>query len=542
MLNIQALTNRLASLPDQALQQFAAMHKDDPYSLALAVSESNRRQSMRSAQAQPVQEQPTVAEQAVAGMAPDMYESGIAAIAPEDVAEFAGGGIVSFAEGGRTSGQRMLRQAQDYAREIQRQKLEDIKNSFPVRAFRAVRDFKAGPQLTYLPEPGAPSIYASPEERGAIQEEQDQAAQIQEAEKDFPPTMEELMSPYGRRGVAPGTTPIYNQGARPGLVPATEDKAIATGGKGGARPSGTAGPMTMDQIRDMYLKAGYDPEAIISRLEGGERNISAADIDVAKTRSTGYENMLAGLGQLGAERETRAKAGLEGLAGQEEKNKGMAFLQAGLAILSAPSDRGAFAAIGQGALAGLGAYKVDADKLEGRREKLQESLDQISDLRRQESMATGEKKLELQGEIKKAELRGAERTQQLYKDVGGIRKDMAGNLVEGFLKEKERAETNQLRREQIAATRERSSALPRSSVQDLAQMRMILSRDITELRKKDQGVGLEEDEKIMLAQYESELRQVLSALAERSGVPLSQKPAGGKVSTSSTLPPGFELD
>ena len=64
MLNVQNITAKLASLPDQALQQYAAMNKNDPYIMALAVSESNRRKQVRAAQqAQGMQEQPKVVDQ-----------------------------------------------------------------------------------------------------------------------------------------------------------------------------------------------------------------------------------------------------------------------------------------------------------------------------------------------------------------------------------------------------------------------------------------------------------------------------------------------
>ena len=109
MMNIEQITARLAKLPDQALQQYAAMHKNDPYIIALAVSESNRRKQMRQAAqgAQGEMEQPTVVDQDIAEMAPAPVapqqmmpeDTGIAQL-PVGEMEFAGGGIVAFADGG----------------------------------------------------------------------------------------------------------------------------------------------------------------------------------------------------------------------------------------------------------------------------------------------------------------------------------------------------------------------------------------------------------------------------------------------------------
>lgn len=103
MIDVNKITSTLAKLPDQQLQQYAQMHKSDPYIMALAMSESNRRKEMRAAGqgAQGMQEQPKVVDQMVAGMAPQQLpeEMGIGQL-PAGEMNFAGGGIVAFADGG----------------------------------------------------------------------------------------------------------------------------------------------------------------------------------------------------------------------------------------------------------------------------------------------------------------------------------------------------------------------------------------------------------------------------------------------------------
>ena len=47
MINVNQITAQLARMPDQSLQRYAAMHKEDPYILSLALAESNRRKEMR---------------------------------------------------------------------------------------------------------------------------------------------------------------------------------------------------------------------------------------------------------------------------------------------------------------------------------------------------------------------------------------------------------------------------------------------------------------------------------------------------------------
>ena len=103
MLNVQQITSDLARLPDQSLQRYAAMHKDDPYVLSLALSEANRRKQLRAGGQQQAQPQPSVADQAVAGMAPQPQQLpenvGIGALPAPNMQRMAEGGITGYADG-----------------------------------------------------------------------------------------------------------------------------------------------------------------------------------------------------------------------------------------------------------------------------------------------------------------------------------------------------------------------------------------------------------------------------------------------------------
>lgn len=98
MVNIEQITSTLAKLPDQALQRYAMMHKDDPYIMSLAVSESKRRKEMRAAGQGQMQPQPRVVDQAMAEMAALPEEQGIGALPVQ--MNFADGGITGYAGGG----------------------------------------------------------------------------------------------------------------------------------------------------------------------------------------------------------------------------------------------------------------------------------------------------------------------------------------------------------------------------------------------------------------------------------------------------------
>ena len=71
MFNVNQITSELAKMADPMLQKYAALHKNDPYTVALAVGESNRRKAMRTAaQGRAAgQQQPKVVDQDIAEMA-----------------------------------------------------------------------------------------------------------------------------------------------------------------------------------------------------------------------------------------------------------------------------------------------------------------------------------------------------------------------------------------------------------------------------------------------------------------------------------------
>jgi hypothetical protein len=101
------ISDNLAMMPDPALQQFAQMHKQDPYMVSLALSESNRRKKMRTAaQGQAgAMPQPKVVDAAIQGMQPapapvaqtQLPENqGIAQIPTPNMQGMADGGIAGY--------------------------------------------------------------------------------------------------------------------------------------------------------------------------------------------------------------------------------------------------------------------------------------------------------------------------------------------------------------------------------------------------------------------------------------------------------------
>jgi len=103
MIDVNQITSTLRGMPDQQLQQYAMMHKGDPYILSLAVSESNQRKQLRTAaQGQGGgQQMPKVADSAIAGMAQQQLpeNQGIAQIPAPNMQRMADGGIAGYGDG-----------------------------------------------------------------------------------------------------------------------------------------------------------------------------------------------------------------------------------------------------------------------------------------------------------------------------------------------------------------------------------------------------------------------------------------------------------
>ena len=152
MVNIEQITSTLAKLPDQALQRYATMHKDDPYIMSLAVSESKRRKEMRSAgAAQPMQQQPKVADQALAEMTPPQQQmpgmpehQGIGALPAAAQMNFADGGITGYADGGQVERYQSQGLVRPYETPFDRMNRETREREAAERAERVARIEAAG--------------------------------------------------------------------------------------------------------------------------------------------------------------------------------------------------------------------------------------------------------------------------------------------------------------------------------------------------------------------------------------------------------------
>jgi hypothetical protein len=91
------ISSQLRMMDDRALQQYAAMHKNDPYVFPLAFQESQNRQRVRMSGQGQMGEQPKVNDAALMAMAP-AEEQGIGQLAAPNIQNMADGGIAGYGD------------------------------------------------------------------------------------------------------------------------------------------------------------------------------------------------------------------------------------------------------------------------------------------------------------------------------------------------------------------------------------------------------------------------------------------------------------
>ena len=301
---------------------------------------------------------------------------------------------------------------------------------------------------------------------------------------------------------------------------------VATAGAGGAGPTATS-----RGVLNMLKAAGYDIDKMnADEIAAATRAQEARRAGIAQNRAD-LEQMIAARGVYGQEQEGRIKSEIEGFTGKKEDAKSMALFQAGLAILSADPSRGAFAAIGEGALKGVTAYKGDIEKLDEKKSKLNERLDRIADIRRQERFADDKDLLALKKEENMLTAEAEREAQEILRGHNIRRADVAKFAVQEDLKARAAAERKRdLASMSLAERRLELQALNRRSIN--AQNALKAAQTALD----DEGIA---KAKADIAAIDAEIR----ALTSRDGGGGSQPVGGGgKVATSAQLPAGFQLD
>jgi hypothetical protein len=501
MADFTNMTERLALMPDPALQQFAQMHRDDPFTLALAVSESNRRKKMRTAQQglAGMQQQAPVADQEIAQMnEPAMPENvGIGAlpapvlagmpaggIAGEEEMEpqtMAGGGLVAFADGGnveryQSAGltrpqfvQDIMALPQAFDDYKQRLREEDARRAEMDRRMAQARaDRLAAQQKTSF----ANYLFGSPETEAAglaeladisnarnlsgtdrrlaanprsLDVSSPAAAAVAATQTPSPtdPNFRRLPDPRMAGITLPDLRSAAGAPAAPGAAP------DAAPGANPAVPGGGLGDLNALYNRILAGQTYTDPAAAqLTALETKER-------EAAQAEKTALERDQAKFAEAFKGREARLGKREAEIGKQKDTNTGLAFLNAGLAIMSTPG--GLATAIGKGAQVGTQQFAAGLDKIRSAQEKLDEARDRMEELKLNRDEMSAKEVRAAESKIRQVGIDAQKRGIDGVRQAAGVNRETAKTLFDKTVQVGATREEI-ASRERIAATQERGVA------------------------------------------------------------------------------------
>jgi len=365
MINVNQITSQLAKMPDQALQQYAMMHKNDPYTVSLALSESNRRKQMRDAAQgqQGMAPQPKVVDQGIAGMMapppqPQMPQAqaqpmpedvGIGALPAPNMQGMAEGGIVAFGDGGdvqhfQSGGSAFERWLRSNITPVEQKRFESLQEQ--AEANRVV------------PAPESLS---------------EQTARNRQLVADQGFTRGDVRFPAGLTSDTPPVPKVE-------IPPVVGAPGAGTGAPRAPAPAAPAGLSYLDRLKAAQTAMGptVNPEQVAMDALVRERNKGATD---AKTEL--QADIAARANQFQGREERTNKRQTE-LDKSKDANTGMALLEAGLAMMQSRGP--GLAGIAQGAGVGLKQYQSGIKDLKAAQEKLDEARDRTDELKQNQSM------------------------------------------------------------------------------------------------------------------------------------------------------------
>jgi len=539
MSEFTSISDSLALMADPALQQFAQMHKDDPFSLALAVSESNRRKKLRAAQqgVAGMQQQPPVADQEIAQMnAPVMPESvGIGALPAPSMAgmpmggitgeeemepqTMAGGGMVAFRDGGdveryQDAGLTRPQFVQDIMgipqafddmkarmREEDARRAEMDRRMAQARADRLAAQQKTSfanylfgsPQreaegLTELAELSAAQNLSGTDRRLAANPRSLDVSSPAAAGSMSPEAMAQARTP--RTGVE-STTSTYTRSGRPAPgapnAPAASGAAAPAASGAGAAAAGAASTTQRGGLGD--LNALYnsiltgqtytDPAAAqLTALATKERELKVAEKAAMERDQARFADAFKG-------REARLGKREEEIGKFKDTNTGLSLLNAGLAIMSTPG--GLATAIGKGAQVGTQQFAAGLDKIRSAQEKLDEARDRMEELKLNRDEMSAKEIRAANSAIAQTEIDAEKRGIDGLRQAAGVNRETAKTLFDKTVQVGATREEI-ASRERVAAMQERGATARANALPGEIRAAMLLGTGETDTDKLRTGL------------------------------------------------------
>jgi hypothetical protein len=415
------VSSTLRFMDDRALQQYAAMHKNDPYIFPLAFQESQNRQRLRMQQqgAQGMQPQPKVADAALAQMAPPQAQpmpetQGIGALPAPNMKFGAEGGIMGYDDDANFAARSEPVVMMADGGVARYQAGGNIQSKYQQES----QEMGMGTRTQYSPD-----VQAFVQEQAQASKAEEQAYLKQEQQR-------MLRGPYGNIVPTVSAAPVSKATmpepgyTRPGMV---NDPRLATPRPASApveeRDAAPRADTTRQARPDAGLAAIAAPKAAPEQSAAqryaqmqkdmGTGPEASADVewkraqlaDRMRAQSKGeleeFDKEAAARGEAFKGREERLAKREAGLGKQKDENTGLALLEAGLAIMSTPGSLAT--AIGKGAQTGLKTYGAGLEKLRAAQEKMDDARDQIEEFRRNEANMTAKERRQFKNQINKTE-------------------------------------------------------------------------------------------------------------------------------------------
>lgn len=505
MVNIEQITSTLAKLPDQALQRYAMMHKDDPYIVSLAVSESKRRKEMRAANQgmQGMQPQPKVADQAFADMAPQQAmpqmpeDQGIGGLPAAQQMNFADGGITGYADGGeveryqsqglirplnlneraarqmmekgsiydpyfgvpeeerrRLKEQADLQKAQSFASgslSLIQSNAQAMSNSAQARITELEQNReeltrKFGPRMYEQALSRAQQELNAANTRGSeLVNQQTKTGQARVAAA-TPLPFGSNFAPVNPADVAGSPVPaplVATEKAPPAPPKVDAAKRSLSGSPAPSVVPPSAAQTPAQSIEDRFLAAQQKMTEQPNPFAIQQREIAGEEEALARDRAAGVVSRQEMFKDAFKGRETRLEDRAKALEKSKDTNTGLAFLEAGLAIMSTPGSLAT--AIGKGAREGTARYASGLDKLRSAQEKLDDAKDRVEELKLNRAEMSAKERMEAELDIQRTVLSGKKdalsSAQKLFGDRSALSREIVKTSIDVEQKDLDRSTT-----------------------------------------------------------------------------------------------------
>lgn len=447
MINVNQITAQLARMPDQALQQYAQMHKDDPYTLSLALAESNRRKQTRQGAQMGGQEQPKVVDQELQSMAAPMPEDvGIGQLPAGDM-NFADGGIVAFSGGGAskfdpTDAEELRKLAE---RRLRAEQLRAAMSATPGGAapapgspgfFQYMKDKLAGLR------PAGMAGWALGTHHGELNaNEEAELRRRQAMGATVDPTSAEIQQAMDAGAFArPPTAGAAPTNTAPNTgIGTPRPRVPPTGGPGAAPAAAAPGTATAAATAAPNLDAAALMETALRKAEGVKHPYAQELGDVGQAKVKAAEEKVAGLEAIHKQFSDIYKGRRERLDTKEaelgklkDQGTGLAFLQAGAAMMSTPGSFGT--ALGKSVKVGTEQYAAGLDKLRAAQEKLSDARDRLEETEAQRGELSARELFKARSEVKDVGISVREDLIKANMQMYGLKREEAIKLVEQQIK------------------------------------------------------------------------------------------------------------